>query len=139
MVQETAIHRVDAELAVGMPVTPIPEDVAADGVGEMLWLFLDYETHAWPGTYAGHLVDWNGRSLLVSAGPAAWRITLRTDGAEVNPAGDDAAAEATIAGEPAAVLLWLYNRRGDEAVEADGDTDMVGQFRRLLAAGTSIG
>jgi uncharacterized protein (TIGR03083 family) len=138
MAQETAIHRVDAELAVGAPMTPIPEDLGADGVGEMLWLFLEHETHTWPETDADYLVDWGRRSLLVSAGPAAWRITLRTDGAKVNPPGDDDRADATIAGEPAAVLLWLYNRRGDDAVEAEGDTEMIGQFRRLLATGTSI-
>jgi uncharacterized protein (TIGR03083 family) len=138
MAQETAIHRVDAELAVGAPATPIPEDLAVDAVGEMLWLFLEHETHTWPEDYADYLVDWGHRSLLVSAGPAAWRITLRTDGAEVNSPSDDDGAEATIAGEPAAVLLWLYNRRGDDAVEADGDTEMIGQFRRLLAAGTGI-
>jgi len=137
MAQETVIHRLDAELAAGAPVTPIPEDLAADGVGEMLWLFLDHETHAWPENYAGHLVDWGGRCLLVSAGTAAWRVSLRTGGAEVSPAGDDGDADATIRGEPAAVLMWLYNRAADDAVEVDGDTEMIGQFRRLLTAGTS--
>ena len=36
------------------------------------------------------------------------------------------------------MLPWLYNRRGDDAVEADGDTEMIGQFRRLLGTGTCI-
>ena len=55
----------------------------------------------------------------------------------MSPAGDDGDADATIRGEPAAVLMWLYNRASDDAVEVDGDTEMIGQFRRLLTAGTS--
>ena len=31
MAQETVIHRIDAELAAGLPVTPVPGDLAADG------------------------------------------------------------------------------------------------------------
>ena len=32
MAQETVIHRIDAELAAGLPVTPVPHDLAVDGV-----------------------------------------------------------------------------------------------------------
>ncbi len=36
MAQETVIHRIDAELAAGLPVIPVPDDLAADGVDEVL-------------------------------------------------------------------------------------------------------
>jgi uncharacterized protein (TIGR03083 family) len=147
MAHETVIHRVDAEQALGAAPAPIPDDLAEDGVGEMLWLFLDYETYAFPEDYAGHLVDWGGRSLRVSAGTAQWLVTLRADAAQSRPtsAGDahyahyahDADVQASIAGEPTAVLLWLYRRGDDQSVQIDGDTHMIGQFRRLLLVGTS--
>lgn len=138
MAHETVIHRVDAEQALSVASAPIPDDLAVDGVGEMLWLFLDYETHAFLEDYANHLVDWGGRSLRVSAGTAGWRVILRADGAQVQPVtADDGDVQASIAGEPTAVLLWLYNRVDDQAVRIDGDTHMIGQFRHLLRAGTS--
>ena len=37
---ETAVHRVDAELAVASPVVPMPRDLAIDGIDEMLTGFL---------------------------------------------------------------------------------------------------
>jgi hypothetical protein len=42
------------------------------------------------------------------------------------------------AGQPAAVLLRLYNRRGQDTVHADGHTEMIGAFRRLLETSTDI-
>ena len=42
MAQETVIHRVDAELAAGEPIAPIPDDLAVDGIDEVLERFLAY-------------------------------------------------------------------------------------------------
>ena len=47
MAQETVIHRLDAELALGAPIAPIPEDLAVDGIDEVLKLFVGYGSHAW--------------------------------------------------------------------------------------------
>jgi hypothetical protein len=77
MAHETAVHRIDAEVAAGQPVGPIRADLAVDGVGEALAVFLDHETHAWHAEYQDDLTDWGDRWLLVSAGVAGWRVTVR--------------------------------------------------------------
>jgi hypothetical protein len=136
MAHETAVHRVDAELALGEPMSPIPAERAADGVGELLEVFLEYQTQARPSDYATDLVDWGDRSVLVSAGEQGWQVTLRPTGAAVRVAGGAGRVQARVGGEPAAVLLWLYNRVGDGDVIVAGDTDMVARLRRLLTAGT---
>ena len=41
MAQETVVHRVDAQLAAREPVTPAPDDLAIDGVDEVLRRFLE--------------------------------------------------------------------------------------------------
>jgi hypothetical protein len=135
---ETAVHRVDAELALGQPITPIPAERAVDGIEEMLQVFLEYQTRAWPGDYAADLVDWGDRSVLVSAGGHGWRVTLRPDGAVVGSANDTGHVRAGIGGEPAAVLLWLYNRTGDRHVSCTGDIEMITRLKRLLTAGTGV-
>ena len=56
MAQETVIHRLDAELAAqaatGRAVSPVPDDIAADGVDEVLVRFLGYGSTAWPDEFA---------------------------------------------------------------------------------------
>ena len=52
MAQETVIHRIDAELAAGLPVTPVPDDLAADGVDEVLKRMLAYGSVTWPEDFA---------------------------------------------------------------------------------------
>ncbi len=138
---ETAIHRVDAELAVACPVVPMPRDLAIDGIDEMLVGFLGEITRRFPEEFAAHLHDWAGDVLAVSAADAAWWITVRPDGAEVFR-GDpgripDQATRARVQGEPAALLYWLYNRAGDDQVATSGDDRLVAQLKRLLTAVTN--
>ncbi len=42
MAQETVIHRIDAELGTGQPVTQVPADLAVDGIDELLKVFVAY-------------------------------------------------------------------------------------------------
>jgi uncharacterized protein (TIGR03083 family) len=137
MAHETAIHRVDAELAVGTAVAPLAPDLALDGVEEMLQVFIEYETRTFPEDYAAHLGDWGNRWVLLSTGGRGWRVTVRPDGAVATPA-DSAGGTpaAVVSGAPADVQLWLWSRGGDVTVTGDGE--LVSRFRRLLAAGTGI-
>lgn len=48
MAQETVVHRIDAELAAGLPVTAVPEDLAIDGIDEVLNRMLAFGSVAWP-------------------------------------------------------------------------------------------
>ncbi|GAB7052673.1 maleylpyruvate isomerase N-terminal domain-containing protein [Catenuloplanes indicus] len=52
MAHETVIHRVDGELAAGLPRARIPADLAVDGVDEVLVRFLDHGSRHWPDDFA---------------------------------------------------------------------------------------
>ncbi|GAA2393010.1 maleylpyruvate isomerase family mycothiol-dependent enzyme [Nonomuraea africana] len=134
MAHESVIHRVDAELAAGLPVTPIPDDLAADGVDEVLTAFLAYEAAQSPKEFAelegGHLAGPGGEeTIVVRAGEREWTVrptptSVRiTQGGAGNP-------RAVVAGEPADVLLWMWGRGGSVAVE--GDPDWAAYLRRML-------
>lgn len=129
MAQETVIHRVDAELAAGGPVTPVPDDLAIDGVDEVLKLFLAYGSVAWPQEYAevkeSHPETGDGsQSIVVAAGPASWTVRPGPSGVIVTD-GADAGARSVASAVPYQMLLWLW-----------GDEEWGGYLRRLLAAVT---
>ncbi len=54
MAQETVIHRVDAELGAGASIAPIPADLAADGIDELLVAFVEFGTTTWPDEFTEH-------------------------------------------------------------------------------------
>jgi uncharacterized protein (TIGR03083 family) len=135
MAQETVIHRVDAELAAGLPVSPIPAELADDGIAEVLEVFLSYATRQWPEDF-GDLLRANGnRAVLVGAGGARWLVRLDHGSVEIAP---DTAGQAVaqVSGAPHAVLLWLWRRVGDSAVRVEGDAAAVSRLRALLEAAT---
>ena len=140
MAQETLIHRIDAEQAAGLPVTPEPADLAVDGVDEVLRRFLAYGSVTWPEEFAAmegeHLAAEHGQdAITVAAGETAWtvrpsphRVTV-DDGAAANP-------RAVVEGPPGPMLRWLWGRAGDDAVRTSGDPAWAGYLRRMLAAVT---
>jgi uncharacterized protein (TIGR03083 family) len=131
MAQETVIHRVDAELGAGMAIATIPDDLALDGIDELVHAFLEYGSTAWPEEF-DLLSEANGRGVRVTSRGQSWVIRPTPTGIETKA--DDIAAE--VSGEPSAVLLWLWNRAGDGAVSIDGDAGTVAYLKRVLAAGT---
>jgi uncharacterized protein (TIGR03083 family) len=128
---ETAMHRVDAELADTVP-RPFPADFAADGIDELIMGFF--------GRDSGELTEEQragGRqSLLVRATDTGgeWLLDLTEDGklaarvrrgggpAQVQPA-QVRAAQCTLAGPAAGLYLLLWNRAGlaTAQVELSGD------------------
>ncbi|WP_217142764.1 maleylpyruvate isomerase family mycothiol-dependent enzyme [Streptomyces sp. AC627_RSS907] len=137
MAQETVVHRVDAELATGRPVTPVPDDLAVDGVDELLKIFAAYAVAEWGDYFTDILAASPGRTFLVRAGDAAWRVRTGpgeftvTDGAEGGP------PDVTLSGSPEAVLRRLWNRDGaDGGVTVEGDPDAVEELRRCIVVAT---
>jgi uncharacterized protein (TIGR03083 family) len=139
MAQETVIHRVDAELAAGEPLAPIPEDLAIDGIDEVLERFLAYGSHRWQEDFAPVLPSAELPPVLVKVGEHGWLVRTDPDGVSVEPAPDAAgsasSASATISGQPVPVLLWLW-RRGTEGVAREGDQALIDQLLALLGAAT---
>lgn len=136
MAQETVIHRVDAELALGEPLAAIPDDLALDGVDEVLVRFLSYGSRVWTEDFGDGLADCDGRSVLVRAGGEGWLVRPTTAGVEVTPGGGGGQADATVSGGPVDVLLWLWRRVDDDAVEIGGDHAPVAKVRQLLGYAT---
>ena len=135
MAHESVVHRVDAESACRQ-VTAAADDLAVDGVDEVLELFLSYAV----GQDPTEDVDaHDGRSLRVRTGSWAWQVAVRAgDPADKIPLQRTSApAQATVSGEPSELMLWLWGRRPDSAVTVDGDSGAVAAVRDLLARGTA--
>lgn len=123
MAQETAVHRVDAELAAGSP-SPVATDLAVDGVDEVLDIFLagDWSDEPQPGSTASVQVVTAGRT---------WELTLLPDTVVCSPpTGRD--VQVTIEGQPSELLLWLWGRAPESAVATAGDPEALRMFRDRL-------
>lgn len=128
MAQETVVHRVDAELAAGHP-SQVEDDLAVDGVDEVLDCFLSGDWSDEPQPMPG-----SGQRVRVSTGRRSWLVTLQSTSVELSRG--DGEADGTVGGSPAGVLLWLWGRAPDDAVEWSGDAAAVRLLRRYLAVAT---
>jgi len=139
MALETVIHRVDAELAVGS-VAPIPEDLALDGIDELLAIFLGYGSTRWTEEFAADIEAGAGDRLRVVAqtadGPRAWLATVTDAGVKVVDDGADGTAEVTATGEADAVLRWVWNRAAPGEVTVAGDPAATGRWHSLIVTAT---
>jgi uncharacterized protein (TIGR03083 family) len=118
---ETAIHRTDAQLAVGA-VTPFPAEFAADGVDELIM-----------GFFGRGLADPPDRPrtlrVVATDADASWLMTLTADGAQVaaverGPA--DERADTTVTGLASSLYLLLWNRSAaDSGVSVEGDAGLL--------------
>jgi len=126
MAHETAVHRWDAESAVhGLDgAAPIPDDVATDGVDELLgWLRWE-----WGDERQG---DADGQTVLVSTADHSWSLTFEPTVVTVTGGGTDGAA--FVAGSPSGLLLHVWGRPGDHGVATLGDTTALRLLRERLA------
>src|SRR5579859_3322129 len=115
MAHETVIHRIDAELGASAPVAPVPDDLATDGIDELLKVFLEYHFTKWPEDFTDALKDSPGLTFLILADKTCW--LAKTSPAKISvEGGPDTELTATdtpdivVTGPPAAVLRWGWNR-----------------------------
>jgi uncharacterized protein (TIGR03083 family) len=138
MAQETVIHRIDAELGTRQPIAPVPEDLAVDGIDELLKVFVAYGVTEW-GSYFTDILDGSpGRTYAVRTDGAAWRVRTGPGLFAVED-GDDDAADVIVSGSPTAVLRWAWNREGaDEpsAVTVEGTPAALDELRRCVVTAT---
>ena len=126
MACEIAIHRIDAEQAHG-DATPIPDDIAIDGIDEMLHVMLAGDWWA-ERVQTDHPID---ALVAVEAGGRRWICDVQQKSVTIRP-GDAAPAAATISGSPEAVFSWLWGRAGDGDVTFVGDEATVREFRARI-------
>ena len=145
---ETAIHRVDAELAAvawtgagsaeagagaAPAVSPFAAPFAADGIDELLTCFVPRRST--------RLHARQGMALTVrcSEDDRHWTLRIDEDGATAGPTGDPAAVEeaeagagpvaaSTVRGRAADLYLALWNRGGAEHLTVDGDRSALELF-----------
>ncbi len=127
MAHETAVHRIDAELAIGTP-TPVDAELAVDGVDEILVIMLEGDWSEEPDDTA------TGQQVRISTGGRTWRVTLERESVRV--ADDGEAGDATLGGDPSDVLLWLWGRAPDEHVVRSGEGEALRVLRSRLALAT---
>ena len=134
MAQETVIHRVDAELAVGAPVAAIPDDLAADGIDELLVIFVQFGTT----NYLEYFPELTGlagdRAVSVVTPQRSWLLRLTPTGARVAEPGPDH-ARVTVEGPAEEVLLSLWNR-GGQGVTVTGDDETAALLHQVLVTST---
>jgi len=139
MAQETVVHRVDGELAAAEPVAPIPDDLAVDGVDEVLVIFLDYASHRWPDEFEPVLKEVAGTSVRIAVDPprpgGSWLVSYTEAGVDARPDGKGEAV-ATVSGPSDALLRWLWGRGADAAVAVTGDPGAATDLRRALTVAT---
>ncbi|MFC7011532.1 maleylpyruvate isomerase N-terminal domain-containing protein [Streptomyces viridiviolaceus] len=69
--QETVVHRIDAELAAGQPVAPVPDDLAVDGIDELPKAFVACSVAEWGDCFTGVPAGAPGATFLVRTDAAA--------------------------------------------------------------------
>jgi uncharacterized protein (TIGR03083 family) len=129
---EAMIHRVDAELTAGVPVTPLDSALADDGVAEALGVMYggapEWGSFAGSGeTIAVRMTD-TGTDLLVELGKFSGTDpssgTTYEDEDDIDLVDDGAAPVATISGTAADLDTWLWKRDPSLSLGSD-DGDRI--------------
>lgn len=124
MAIETALHRVDAQLAVGQ-ATPVDTALAVEAVDEIFSVVLP-----WRGT-----VDLEGRGETIhlhatdpDLGDAGeWLVTLGPEGVSVEHG--HAKGDVAVRGTASDLLLLLWNRVGVDRFQVFGDRSLLDRWR----------
>ena len=124
MAHETAVHRWDAQSAVGEP-EPIDEALARDGIDEVfdVRLPLRAEEGGRPGSgesYHFHATDGEGEWLV------------RFEGNDATVAREHGKAGVAIRGTTSDLLLFLWGRVPAERLEVLGDAALVERYFELM-------
>ncbi|MFE9392190.1 maleylpyruvate isomerase family mycothiol-dependent enzyme [Streptomyces sp. NPDC006784] len=125
---ETAVHRVDAEAALGAPFSPLPAGFAADGVDELLCGF--YPRGGTPEGFASDPRTLHLRATDVAG--AAWTAVLgdpaRAERATAPPAAPDCVYEGTAQD----LYLALWNRLPLSELTLSGEVSVAHRWREVF-------
>lgn len=121
MAHETAVHRWDAQSAVGAP-DAIDGDLARDGIDEMFDIYIP----RWCRPKS--TLDGTGESyrFAQSDGTGVWTVTFRGPGMEVSR--EYQPADVTVRGNASDLLLYLWQRLLPDRLEVEGDVVLLGRY-----------
>jgi uncharacterized protein (TIGR03083 family) len=125
MAHETLVHRWDAERGAGLATAPMDPALAADGIDEMLDVFVALARVLFEAPGDGesahlHCSDTQGEWLITFPAPSE-RVLIR----------EHAKGDVAFRGSAEALLLFLWNRDGG-AVDTVGDAAVAGRWRELV-------
>ncbi len=121
---EAAVHRWDADAAVGRPV-PIERALALDGIEEFFEVGLAYAVRKNPGTFRGRV------ELAPTDCERRWMLDLAVGRARPMSVTEVAEERTRLRGTASTLVLWLWNRPVRADLEVDGDPDLPEQWARL--------
>jgi uncharacterized protein (TIGR03083 family) len=132
LAHETTVHRVDVQGAAGIPLDHVAEDVAVDGIDEILHLWFTHRLAALgvSGTRHGKVkIRGGGREWIARATPSgtsAWRMVA------------DEVPDGTVTARPHDMYLWLWGRITPQTrtVRREGSDDAIAQLWALLRLAT---
>jgi len=131
MAHEAIVHRIDAELAAGLPVQAVDDDLALDGIDELLEVHLAHSVAVW-GSYFAEVLDAAPPHTYELAAPgASWHLATAPGSLTVADGGGP--AEVHVTGRPTAVLRWAWQRGAEDEVEVDGPATAVAVLRACIA------
>jgi MDMPI C-terminal domain len=146
---ETTIHRVDAQLAAAAAAgestdvpgsaDPVPPELAADGIDELL---MGFGRQVKPeGPLAEPILSVAIRTTSADSAQATgvapeggcWLVRMGRDKVEpLDISRGSAIADCAVAGPAAEVYLMLWNRRPADGIDLRGDDSLLGVLRREL-------
>jgi uncharacterized protein (TIGR03083 family) len=132
MAHETTVHRVDVQAAAGGPVQPIDQEVALDGIDELLFLWFSHRLSEL------RMSSPQQGAIAVSTGDRSWLAVFERDcctARRVDEA-DARSADARISGDPMDVYLWSWGRLPDQSIQVSGDYEAVAHLWALLRPAT---
>ncbi|HEY1820874.1 MAG TPA: maleylpyruvate isomerase family mycothiol-dependent enzyme [Trebonia sp.] len=150
MAQETVIHRIDAELGAGTSIAPVPDDLALDGIDELLKVFVAYSFDQWPEDFTETLNNSPGHLYRIQADATAaapsvvWQVKtsqsdLAVEGGPDEKLADPPTPDATVSGPPAELLRWAWNREtsgGQSQVRIEGNGEALAELRQCVVEAT---
>lgn len=124
---ETAVHRVDAELAAnGVPGASDPA-FAADGIDELLFGFVARRRKRDEGPH----IPWEG-SIVLQASDMGRCWTVRLGGNLAEGLEGDQGGELRVTAGAFDLYLLLWNRRNADGLEVAGQGDLLDKWREAV-------
>lgn len=124
---ETSVHRADAELAAGSPVTAVASAFAADGISELLTCFITRPS--------GTLRADPARTLRIQCAdtPGEWLVRIEPDAVTTmagsfSRAAGNAKANCIVSGTADDLYHALWNRRSVSALTIGGEAAILDLF-----------
>ncbi len=121
---ETAVHRVDAELAAPTTSDPFRSAFAADGIDELLTCFVPRRSTTLRADASASL------SVHCTDVDTGWVLRLGPDGVTTTagPVSNGRGADCSVRAAAADLYLALWNRAGPEELVVEGDRELLGRF-----------